>query len=104
MDSFASRVQRLPLLGIGVSTEYGSADAAGALDTARLAAVYPQYAAFLEVGVEVERGLDRATEAWIAAGRATTYHFLDVNLDDPADLDARWLDEVRALVVRTRPE
>ena len=31
--------------------------------------------------------------AWAAAGRATTYHFLDLNLEDPADADDAWLGQ-----------
>lgn len=97
------RVARLPFLGIGVSTEYGASAQPGALDPAALATHYPRYGAFLEVGVEVERGLDADARGWIAAGRPTTYHFLDVNLDEPEDLDGPWLDRVKALIEAMRP-
>ncbi|MFO0751645.1 MAG: DUF692 family protein, partial [Myxococcota bacterium] len=40
---------------------------------------------------------------WAAEGRPTTYHFLDVNLDEPEDFDAAWLDAVRARVAELRP-
>lgn len=99
---FSERVRRLPTLGLGVSTEYG-ARSAGGLDPLRLAREHPRFARFLEVGVEVERGLDADAEAWIAQGLPSTYHFLDVNLDEPDDLDDAWLARVRTLVARLRP-
>jgi uncharacterized protein (UPF0276 family) len=100
---FAERVAKLPVLGIGVSTEYGAGDSPGALDPRMLRARNPRWGAFLEVGVEVARGLDRHARAWTAEGLPTTYHFLDVNLDDPADFDAAWLARVRALADELRP-
>ena len=33
--------------------------------------------------MEVAKGLDRTASAWVEAGAPTTYHFLDVNLDEP---------------------
>lgn len=100
--SFATRVTALPVLGLGLSTEYG-ARRAGGLDPLALARRVPDHAAFLELGVEVEKGLDADGLRWVADGRATTYHFLDVNLDDPDDLDPRWLDGVRGLCDAMRP-
>ncbi len=91
MSRFADRVRSLPRLGLGVSTEYGAGDAPGALDVHALRAAHPQFAGFLELGVEVAKGLDAHAARWVAAGLPTTYHFLDVNLDEPADLDAAWL-------------
>ena len=96
MPAFAERVRALPRLGLGVSTEYGAGDGEGALDVAALRAAHPAYAGFLEVGVELLKGLDRHARAWVAAGLPTTYHFLDVNLDEPVDLDDAWLGGVRA--------
>jgi uncharacterized protein (UPF0276 family) len=93
---FAERAAALPWLGIGVSTEYGAGDGPGALDPLALRAAHPEYAGFLEVGVETLKGLDRHARAWVARGLPATYHFLDVNLDEPEDLDARWLAEVRS--------
>jgi uncharacterized protein (UPF0276 family) len=101
--SFDERVATLPRLGIGVSTEYGAASTDGALDVPRLRAEYPEFAGFLEIGVEVSKGLDPNAEAWCDEGLPTTYHFLDVNLDDPEDFDLRWLDGVRGLIARSRP-
>jgi len=101
--SFLERVGALPRLGLGVSTEYGARRQEGALDPAALRARAPEYAGFLEVGVEVVKGLDADASAWAAAGRATTYHFLDVNLDEPEDLDPRWLAGVEAIAGALRP-
>jgi uncharacterized protein (UPF0276 family) len=101
--SFAARVDRLPHLGLGVSTEYGAGDAARALDVLALRAAHPAYAAFLEIGVETVKGLDRHAREWIDRGLPTTYHYLDVNLDEPEDFDEPWLDEVRALAATMRP-
>lgn len=97
---FAERVRRLPLLGVGVSTEYGAGDQPGALDLA--AAERTLGLGFLEVGVEVDRGLDAHAERW-AARSPTTYHFLDVNLHEPEDFDPAWLDALRRRVQDLRP-
>ena len=101
--NFLERVQFLPTLGIGVSTEYGAADAPGGLDIPALATDHPAWAGFLEIGVEVAKGLDPHAEAWLRTGRPTTHHFLDVNLDDPADFDPAWMDALHALIARSRP-
>lgn len=103
MTTFRQRVSALPRLGIGVSTEYGAAAATGSLDVGRLAHEHPAWASFLEIGVETHKGLDDAARAWVRDGRPTTYHFLDVNLDDPDDVDDEvWLGQVRDLVTETR--
>lgn len=101
--SFLTRVTDLPVPGLGVSTEYGAASAPGALDPLSLRRHHPEHAQFLELGIETAKGLDGAAEAWLAAGLPTTYHFLDVNLDEAEDLDPDWLDAVRALAARARP-
>ncbi|HVV82873.1 MAG TPA: DUF692 family protein [Kofleriaceae bacterium] len=93
---FAERVRALPRLGIGVSTEYGAGEAEGALDVAALRAAHPQWAGFLEVGVELLKGLDAHARRWVDAGLPTTYHFLDVNLDEPEDLEPAWMADVAA--------
>jgi uncharacterized protein (UPF0276 family) len=100
---FAERVARLPRLGLGVSTEYGAGDTEGALDVLALRAAHPAYAQFLEVGVETAKGLDRHAQGWASRGLPTTYHYLDVNLDEPEDFDEPWLDEVRAIAEQLRP-
>ena len=103
MAGFLDRVRSLPRLGVGVSTEYGAAAAEGALDVFALRDDHPEFAAFLEVGVEVAKGLDDDAARWVAAGRATTYHFLDVNLDDDEDFDDGWVGDVCGLVDRVGP-
>ena len=100
---FADRVTCLPHLGLGVSTEYGAGDAAEALDVLALHAAHPAYASFLEIGVETAKGLDRHAEAWVARGLPTTYHYLDVNLDEPEDFDEPWLADVRRIAATIRP-
>jgi uncharacterized protein (UPF0276 family) len=102
-EAFADRVVRLPHLGIGVSTEYGAFAAEGSLDIAALHDVTPQYASFLELGIELRKGLDADAEAWLASGRPTTYHFLDINLDEPEDFDQLWVDQLVELTQRIRP-
>lgn len=100
---FSDRVTRLPHLGLGVSTEYGAGDAAQSLDVLALHDARPDYARFLEIGVETAKGLDRHARAWVARGLPTTYHYLDVNLDEPEDFDEAWLDEVRTIAAAIRP-
>ena len=100
---FAERVHRLPRLGLGVSTEYGAGDADVSLDVLALRAAHPRYAGFLEVGVETAKGLDRHARAWVERGYPTTYHYLDVNLDEPDDFDDEWLDDVRSIAATIRP-
>ena len=101
--SFLDRVVELPILGVGVSTEYGAFRGEGGLDIHRLRASHAEHAAFLEVGVEVVKGLDLDATQWADNGLPTTYHFLDINLDEPSDFDMPWLNEVSALVQRLQP-
>jgi uncharacterized protein (UPF0276 family) len=103
MSSFAQRVQQLPVLGIGVSTEYGASDAKNSLDILALREVHPEFARFLEVGVEVVKGLDDAATDWANRGLPSTYHFLDVNLDEEADFDTPWLEAVARIADVLRP-
>ncbi|PRQ06417.1 multinuclear nonheme iron-dependent oxidase [Enhygromyxa salina] len=103
MPSFLERVGALPTLGLGVSTEYGAGQQAGALDPAALRRDHPDFANFLEVGVEIVKGLDDDARAWAARGWANTYHFLDINLDEPEDFDDAWLDAVRRTVAVLDP-
>src|SRR5262249_29513375 len=100
---FLDRVRHLPRLGLGVSTEYGAGAGREAIDVLALRTEHPDWAGFLEIGVETARGLDRHAEAWVARGGPTTYHYLDVNLDEPEDFDAEWVEDVRAIAARLRP-
>lgn len=103
MRPFSSRVADLPLLGLGVSTEYGAFRVDNNLDVVGLRRTHPRYAGFLELGVEIEKGLDNDARAWVAAGLPTTYHFLDINLDDADDFDDDWVARTCALVSAARP-
>ena len=100
---FLDRAPALPRLGLGVATEYGAHASPGSLDVVRLRREYPAFASFMEVGVETAKGLDSDAKRWAAAGYPTTYHYLDVNLDEPEDLDDAWLDEVRTLIEVLNP-
>ena len=42
-------------------------------------------------------------QIWADQGLPTTYHFLDINLDEPEDFDAKWLQEVQNLVQVLQP-
>ncbi len=101
--SFLDRVQQLPVLGIGPSTEFGAGDQPGALDLAALRRDHPRFGAFLEVGVEVAKGIDAHAAAWVAAGLPTTFHFLDVNLDEPEDFGDDWLALLAVRIDSLRP-
>lgn len=88
------RLARLPRLGVGLSSE-PDACLRGAIDALAFDAAHPGLVRFLEYGTDVARGLDAHVRAWAAAGRPTTYHFLDLNLEDPDDLDAAWIARTR---------
>lgn len=91
---FHERVLRLPRLGLGVSTEFGARH--GGLDLFELREASPAVS-FLEVGADLERGADEDARAWAARGWPTTYHFLDVNLEEAEDLDGAWVRDTAAL-------
>jgi uncharacterized protein (UPF0276 family) len=103
VPDFLARQHSLPSLGLGVSTEYGAGSRAGALDPVALRRQQAEFARFLEVGVEIGKGVDADAQAWASQGWPTTYHFLDINLDEPEDLDAAWLDAVRSTIEQLRP-
>jgi uncharacterized protein (UPF0276 family) len=93
--SFAARLEQLPRLGVGLSSEPGAC-AGGAIDARAFDLAHPGLVHFLEYGADVARGLDDHVRGWAGAGRRATYHFLDLNLEDPDDLDASWVDATRA--------
>ena len=103
MTLFHQRCAELPFLGIGVSTEFGAQAAPGALDIDGLHAEAPDLFGFLEVGVEAAKGLDSDAGRWVAAGRPTTYHFLDINLDEPEDFEPAWLASVMETAAKMQP-
>ncbi len=93
--SFDERCEALPQLGLGISTEFGAGEMG--LDVFELRARHPRWGRFLEVGVDLERGLDATATLWARRGYPTTLHFLDVNLEEPEDLDAAWIAGIRGL-------
>lgn len=94
--SFDRRVAGLPELGLGISTEFG-ARANGGLDPLELGEARPGLVRFLEIGADLERGVDEVARAWVARGRPVTYHFLDLNLEEAEDLDPVWVRDTTAL-------
>lgn len=103
MAGFVDRLKKLPTLGMGISTEYGAFTAPNSLDLKQLHAELPTCAEVLELGVEVIKGFDQDALDWIQAGRKTTYHFLDINLDDPSDFESAWLEGVNTLIDISKP-
>jgi uncharacterized protein (UPF0276 family) len=101
MAGFEERAAALPWLGLGISTEYG-ARAAGGVDVVELRRSRPELLRFLEVGVDLERGLDEDARAWVAEGWPATLHFLDLNLEEPEDLDFAWVAGVGSLARELR--
>lgn len=93
--AFESRVAALPRLGLGISTEFGAAKTG--LDPVALRRAHPELVEFLEIGVDLERGVDATARAWCAAGWPTTYHFLDGNLEEAESLGDAWLGAVGSL-------
>ena len=51
---------------------------------------------FLEIGADLERGIDLDARAWVEAGWPTTYHFLDANLEERESLSDEYLEATRA--------
>src|SRR5947207_602801 len=85
----------LPFLGLGISAEFDSSRKG--IDAVALREERPELVQFLEYGADLDRGLDEHVRRWAARGWPTTYHFLDVNLDERADVDDAWLTETAAL-------
>ena len=92
---FSTRVESLPRLGLGISTEFDAGRTG--LDPVALRDEHPELVRFLEIGADLERGVDQDARRWVARGWPTTYHFLDLNLEEAEDLDAAWLAEAGAL-------
>lgn len=102
--NFMARAAHLPILGMGISTEFGALRDPDGLDVQALRRHAPQYGRFLEVGVEVAKGIDADARSWVASGLPTTYHFLDVNLDEPLDTDdPHWLSSMKTLLDALQP-
>jgi uncharacterized protein (UPF0276 family) len=88
-------VTTLPRLGVGISSEYDAARAG--IDAVSLAESTPGVIDFLEYGCDLVRGLDEHVLRWAATRRPTTYHFLDLNLEERDDIDEDWLRDAAAL-------
>ncbi len=83
-------IANLPRLGVGLSGEFGSASKG--IDVIGLRESRPDLVHFFEYGADLDRGLDDHVVRWASAGLPTTYHFLDINLAEREDADARWLE------------
>jgi uncharacterized protein (UPF0276 family) len=83
-------IANLPRLGVGLSGEYGSS--AKGIDLVAFREARPDLVHFFEYGGDLDRGLDEYVRRWAGSGLPTTYHFLDVNLAEAEDVDARWLE------------
>ena len=94
-DPFTRRVAALPELGLGISTEFGAGRTG--LDVNAFRRARPDLCGVLEIGADLERGVDEDALAWVRDGAPTTYHFLDVNLEEPESLDDEWIDATAAL-------
>jgi uncharacterized protein (UPF0276 family) len=95
MAKSAPRIAQLPFLGLGISAEFDSARKG--IDAVALREAEPKIFDFLEYGGDLDRGLDEHVRRWAAEGFATTYHFLDVNLEEREDIDDAWLEETAAV-------
>jgi uncharacterized protein (UPF0276 family) len=83
-------IANLPRLGVGLSGEYGSS--AKGIDVLAMHEARPDLVLFVEYGAVLGRGLEEHVRRWAGSGLPTTYHFLDINLAEGEDVDARWLE------------
>lgn len=88
-EAFELRVARQRRLGLGISTEFGARHEG--LDIERLRSERPDLVQFLEIGCDLERGVDEDARRWVQEGHPVTYHFLDLNLEEAEDLDPDWV-------------
>jgi uncharacterized protein len=86
---------RLPRLGVGISSEFDAARTG--IDANALADEHPGLIDFLEYGCDLDRGLDEHVLRWASRALPTTYHFLDLNLEERADVDDAWLRDAARL-------
>jgi uncharacterized protein (UPF0276 family) len=103
LQPFEIRRQKLPFLGLGVSTEYEAYLAKDALDLYQSRQEMPHCTAFLEIGLEVAKGLDAYSQRWISEQQPTICHFLDINLDEKEDFDQRWVKAFKAMIDQINP-
>lgn len=83
------------MLGVGISCEFDAGERPG-LDALALRSAHPDLVHFLEVGADLDRGLDPHMLRWGQSGLPATYHFLDVNLAERQGADAAWIDQTVA--------
>lgn len=95
MITFAERVKHLPRLGVGISGEFNLA--AHGIDAGWMKENHPGLIHFYEYGGDLDRGLDDTVRRWAAGGLPSTYHFLDINLEEKEDLDSYWLARTKEL-------
>jgi uncharacterized protein len=95
MTTLKDSLATLPRLGVGISGEFNSA--AKGIDIWRMRRDYPEQVHFFEYGSDLERGLDEHVRRWSASGLPCTYHFLDVNIEERADLHDYWIKQTAAL-------
>src|SRR5579883_2851794 len=81
---------KLPRLGVGISAEFDSARRG--IDAVRFRESNPEIVHFMEFGADLMRGLDEHVYRWRGLGLPITYHFLDLNLEERADLDQSWIE------------
>lgn len=83
------------MLGVGISCEFDAGERPG-LDALALRRAHPDLVHFLEIGADLDRGLDPHMLRWGQSGLPATYHFLDVNLAEHQGADAHWIDRTVA--------
>ena len=97
MGFFENIINSLPRLGVGISCEYNQGTRTHNIDAVSFQNQHPDLIHFLEVGTDTMRGIDSHMESWRQLGLPTTYHFLDINLEEEQDLDAAWLEKTTEL-------
>lgn len=103
MSNFLQRLEHLPLLGLGVSTEYGAMLNPNALNLQEARQAAPHCIQFLELGIEASKGLDMVARQWIQDQLPCTYHFLDINLNESEDFNESWLAQVQYWIDYSKP-
>lgn len=93
--SLTAKLEKLPYLGVGISSEYESYRRG--VDAVLFEESHSGLVQFLEYGGDLARGLDDHVLRWCGKGKPTTYHFLDLNLEEREDLDEDWLSRTAAL-------
>lgn len=89
MSKFFDKIAKIPRLGVGISGEFASATKG--IDACWLQENYPALVHFFEYGGDLDRGLDEHVRRWANLALPTTYHFLDINIEEKADLTEDWL-------------